>query len=74
MEADGSIADPKTKSPQAGVAVGIALIAAEEFPAYAEAILTVTIGTTVVFELLGPSCTLLALQKTATAKKLSSQA
>jgi Kef-type K+ transport system membrane component KefB len=60
--------------PQAGVAVGIALIAAEEFPAYAEAILTVTIGTTVVFELLGPSCTLLALQKTATAKKLSSQA
>ena len=60
--------------PQAGVAVGIALIAAEELPAYAEAILTVTIGTTVVFELLGPSCTLIALQKTATAKKLSSQA
>ena len=41
--------------PQAGVALGMALIAAEEFPAYAQAILTVTIGTTVVFQLLGPS-------------------
>lgn len=60
--------------PQAGVAVGMALIAAEEFPAYAEAILTVTIGTTVIFELLGPSGTLLALRKTASAKKRSSEA
>ena len=49
--------------PQAGVAVGIALIAADEFPAYAEAILTITIGTTVVFELLGPAGTFLALRK-----------
>ena len=57
--------------PQAGVALGMALIAAEQFPAYAGAILTVTIGTTVAFELLGPSGTLLALRKTATAKKLS---
>jgi NhaP-type Na+/H+ or K+/H+ antiporter len=57
--------------PQAGVALGMALIAAEEFPTYAGAILTVTIGTTVAFELLGPSGTLLALRKTATAKKLS---
>ena len=55
--------------PQAGVAVGIALIAAEKFPSYAETILAVTIGTTVVFELLGPSGTLLALRKTASAKK-----
>ena len=59
--------------PQAGVAVGMALIAAEEFPAYAEAILTVTIGTTVVFELLGPWGTLFALKITAHAKKQSSQ-
>lgn len=55
--------------PQAGVAVGIALIAADEFPAYAEAVLTVTIGTTVVFELLGPSGTLFALRKTTPKKK-----
>ena len=53
---------------QAGVAVGIALIAAEEFPQYAETILAVTIGTTVIFELLGPSGTLLALRKTATTR------
>jgi len=49
--------------PQAGVAVGIALLASEEFPAYAETIITVTIGTTVAFELLGPAATLYALRK-----------
>lgn len=53
--------------PQAGVAVGLALIAAEQFPAYAETILTVTIGTTVVFEMLGPAGTFFALRKTARA-------
>ena len=50
--------------PQAGVAVGIALIAAEEFPVYAEAILTITIGTTIVFEVLGPAGTMFALRRT----------
>ncbi|MCP4074308.1 MAG: cation:proton antiporter [Hyphomicrobiales bacterium] len=51
--------------PQAGVAVGIAMIAAEEFPVYSETILAVTIGTTVLFELIGPAATLIALRKTA---------
>lgn len=55
--------------PQAGVAVGIALIAAEQYPQYADTILAVTIGTTVVFELLGPSGTLLALRQTTVPKK-----
>jgi NhaP-type Na+/H+ or K+/H+ antiporter len=55
--------------PQAGVAVGIALIAAKQFPIYADAILTVTIGTTVIFELIGPACTLLALQKTTAVRR-----
>jgi Kef-type K+ transport system membrane component KefB len=54
--------------PQAGVAVGIAMIAAEEFPVYAEVILAVTISTTVIFELIGPAGTLIALRKTAKAK------
>jgi len=54
--------------PQAGVALGFALIAAEEFPAHAEVILAVTIGTTVVFELLGPAGTLLALRRTSPEK------
>lgn len=49
---------------QAGVAVGIALIAAEEFPEYGGTILAVTIGTTVIFELIGPAGTLLAIRKT----------
>ncbi len=49
--------------PQAGVAVGIALIASKQFPDYAETILTVTIGTTVAFELLGPAGTLYALRR-----------
>ncbi|MDJ0827564.1 MAG: cation:proton antiporter [Rhodobacter sp.] len=51
--------------PQAGVAVGIALIASKQFPDYAETVLTVTIGTTVAFELLGPAATLFALRRVA---------
>lgn len=40
--------------PQAGVAVGMALVAAREFPQHGEVILTVAIASTVVFELIGP--------------------
>ena len=53
---------------QAGVAVGIALIAADAFPQYAGTILAVTIGTTVIFEFIGPTGTLVALRKTASTK------
>ncbi|MGP6087309.1 cation:proton antiporter [Antarctobacter jejuensis] len=49
--------------PQAGVAVGMALVAAAEFPDLGEALLTLTIGTTVVFELVGPLVTLIAVQR-----------
>lgn len=48
--------------PQAGVAVGMALVAAETFPEHAAAILTVTIAATVVFELIGPVATLWAVR------------
>ncbi|MDR9394321.1 cation:proton antiporter [Roseovarius sp. SYSU LYC5161] len=51
--------------PQAGVAVGMALIAAREFPDHADLILSLTIGTTVVFELLGPAATLWAIRRVA---------
>lgn len=51
--------------PQAGVAIGMALVAAESFPQWAELIMTLTIGTTVLFELLGPPATLLALRRVA---------
>ena len=41
-------------TPQAGVAMGMALIAAERLPEYSELILSIVIGTTVIFELVGP--------------------
>jgi len=43
--------------------VGMALIAAREFPQHAEIILTLTIGSTVVFELVGPVMTLIAIRR-----------
>lgn len=49
--------------PQAGVAVGMALIAAREFPAQADLILGLTIATTVIFEVIGPLATLLAARR-----------
>ncbi len=47
--------------PQAGVAVGMALVAGDHFPELRETILTVTIATTVIFEILGPIATRVAL-------------
>ncbi|PQO22087.1 sodium:proton antiporter [Rhodobacteraceae bacterium WD3A24] len=49
--------------PQAGVAVGMALVAAGHFPDYSGMILTLTIGTTVAFELVGPPLTQWALNR-----------
>ncbi len=49
--------------PQAGVAVGMALVAAQEFPEAADTILTLTIGTTVFFELIGPAATIWAVRR-----------
>ncbi|MDD5553043.1 MAG: cation:proton antiporter [Candidatus Omnitrophica bacterium] len=49
--------------PQAGVALGVALIAKNDFPAAGEMIFTTIIATTVVYELIGPLCTKYALQK-----------
>lgn len=49
--------------PQAGVALGMALIAANEFPAHADAILAAAIGSTIIFELFGPMVTQVALKR-----------
>ncbi len=49
--------------PQAGVAIGMALVAGEQLPNYGGELLTVAIATTVVFELIGPVLTQIALQK-----------
>lgn len=43
--------------PQAGVAIGMALVAADRFPAHGEAIMATTLASTVVFELFGPLLT-----------------
>lgn len=51
--------------PQAGVAIGMALIASHEFPELSETILSVTIGSTVIFEIFGPIGTFLAIKKAA---------
>lgn len=49
--------------PQAGVALGMALVAAERSPEYGMTVLQVAIGATVVFELIGPVLTGVALRK-----------
>ena len=48
--------------PQAGVAVGMALVAAEAIPQWGSTIMTLTVAATVIFEIIGPPCTLLALR------------
>jgi len=54
--------------PQAGVAVGMALVAAETLPAWEDQIVSLVIASTVVFELVGPPVTLAALRRTARAE------
>lgn len=41
-------------TPQAGVAIGMALLAAERFPEFRDSILPVVVASTIVFELVGP--------------------
>lgn len=41
-------------TPQAGVAIGMALLAAERFPEFHDAILPVVVASTIIFELVGP--------------------
>ncbi len=49
--------------PQAGVALGCALIAKNNFPEVGNMIFTTVVATTVVYELIGPLCTKHALHK-----------
>lgn len=50
--------------PQAGVALGMALIAAARFPSQRTTVLSLVIASTVIFELAGPVLTRFALQQT----------
>lgn len=47
--------------PQAGVALGMALVAGNSFPGLRDTLLPLVIGSTVVFELLGPALTRMAI-------------
>jgi Kef-type K+ transport system membrane component KefB len=49
--------------PQAGVAIGMALVASEHFPGYRQTLLSVIISTTIFFEIIGPVLTRMALQR-----------
>jgi Kef-type K+ transport system membrane component KefB len=49
--------------PQAGVAIGMALVASEHFPDYAQILLTIVISSTIFFEVIGPVFTRIALSK-----------
>jgi Kef-type K+ transport system membrane component KefB len=49
--------------PQAGVALGCALVAKSDFPNIGSMIFTTIVATTVIYELVGPLCTKYALQK-----------
>ncbi|WP_170325593.1 cation:proton antiporter [Ruegeria arenilitoris] len=51
--------------PQAGVAVGMALVAGEQFPNWAASIMAFTLASTVAFEVLGPPLTLMSIRRTA---------
>ena len=55
--------------PQAGVAVGMALVASHRFPELRDVVLPVTIGATVVFEVVGPLATMIALAKAGETKR-----
>ncbi|MBL7081332.1 MAG: cation:proton antiporter [Candidatus Omnitrophica bacterium] len=49
--------------PQAGVALGCALIAKSDFPLVGGLIFTTIVATTVIYELVGPICTKIAIEK-----------
>jgi len=51
--------------PQAGVAIGMALVAAQQFPQWEPQIMALTIGSTVIFEIIGPIASLVAIRKSA---------
>ena len=53
--------------PQAGVALGMALVASQRLPAVGEAILPVVVAATVLFEIIGPIASRIALERTVAA-------
>lgn len=52
-----------TLIPQAGVAIGLSLIASQSIPAYGQTIRAVILCGTLIYELIGPAVTKISLQK-----------
>ena len=50
-------------TPQAGVAMGMALLAAEKYPTVGPAVITITAASTIVFEIGGPILTRKILER-----------
>ncbi len=57
--------------PQAGVALGMALVAMQRLPTLGEIILPVVVGATVIFEVIGPVLTRLALRRVGESPKIT---
>ncbi len=57
--------------PQAGVALGMALVAMQRLPTLGEIILPVVVGATVIFEVIGPVLTRLALRRVGETPKIT---
>ena len=53
--------------PQAGVAIGMALVASNQFPEYRQLLLTIVISSTIFFEIIGPAFTKLAIKQASSA-------
>lgn len=53
--------------PQAGVSIGMALVASSYFPEHRQFLLTIILGSTVFFELIGPLLTRIAIQRASSA-------
>ena len=49
--------------PQAGVAIGMALVAAQQFPQWSTHIMALAVGSTVIFEIIGPVACLVAIKR-----------
>ena len=59
--------------PQAGVAIGMALVASNQFPEYRQVLLSIVISSTVLFEIIGPVFTQIALRRSSYPEEISSR-
>ncbi|MGB4530142.1 MAG: cation:proton antiporter, partial [Bacillota bacterium] len=59
--------------PQAGVAIGVTLVVQQNFPSIADLVTTVILGSVVVYEIIGPFCSKLAITRAGEVGKAESQ-